>query len=450
MAQQIWALRGIAVMCLFFSMAAQYCVNYRAPLTGALLAVSAAGVIAAAFAGRACGYRRALYVGAFGVQAIAAVSFLAAGNYGCFLASLIVSGAAALAAAAETLASIRRSKVWAVVLCIVLSSAYILGAAWNISDGISAQPYLRLFWGTDNNSYDAPPIQTTLLENGTTCISDIPYAEEYPNSYLDLYLSPDAAEGPLPTFIFIHGGGFMGGDKAEGDPFASAESGQLWYLNKLVEAGYNVVSLNYAMTPVYSYPVPMLQVAQAVGYLQINAGVYGLDMRRVVLAGSSAGGNIAGTFALAQSDPAYAQKTGIPRVMEEGGLRAVVFLSALIDGRRMATMDNIFSDYLLYECSRSYFRSNDYANSEAAWQANIIARADENFPAAYISDGNSNSFAAQAFEFYDRLRQLGVVAELNYYGEEIARLGHGFEFERSAQAEDNLAKTIAFLNEQCL
>ncbi len=43
---------------------------------------------------------------------------------------------------------------------------------------------------------------------------DIPYAAESPNQLLDIFLPPEG-DGPFPTLIYIHGGGFFMGDKRD-------------------------------------------------------------------------------------------------------------------------------------------------------------------------------------------------------------------------------------------
>lgn len=43
---------------------------------------------------------------------------------------------------------------------------------------------------------------------------DVPYAAQSPSQVLDIYL-PERGDGPFPTYIFIHGGAFIAGDKQD-------------------------------------------------------------------------------------------------------------------------------------------------------------------------------------------------------------------------------------------
>ncbi len=52
------------------------------------------------------------------------------------------------------------------------------------------------------------------LENGVRFIGNLSYESEYPNGFLDLYLTDQEDSGKAPLFFYIHGGGYAGGDKA--------------------------------------------------------------------------------------------------------------------------------------------------------------------------------------------------------------------------------------------
>jgi hypothetical protein len=60
----------------------------------------------------------------------------------------------------------------------------------------------------------------------------------------------------------------------------------------IAKAGFNVVHLDYALSPAYRYPVPMEQRNQAIAFLHAQADRLGLDMTRVFIMGRSAGAQI--------------------------------------------------------------------------------------------------------------------------------------------------------------
>jgi acetyl esterase/lipase len=169
------------------------------------------------------------------------------------------------------------------------------------------------------NSYEAsgPKGERTITDNGDLRISDIEYGTEHPNSYLDIYIADNDASTPRPTYVYVHGGGWIVGGKASGDPAAGGTEGFSIIGNPMLNAGYNVVSIDYGLAPAAAYPTPVIQLSQAVLFLEANAKEFGLDMSQVVIAGASAGGQVIGQFANIQTNLAYADAVGITPVMQD-------------------------------------------------------------------------------------------------------------------------------------
>lgn len=89
--------------------------------------------------------------------------------------------------------------------------------------------------------------------------------------------------GPFPTIVFVHGGGFTGGDK-KGYPKPIYQ--------KLTAAGFNWFSVNYRLSPKYTFPAHTDDVESAVSFIKTNAQRFKVDVKRIVLMGPSAGGHL--------------------------------------------------------------------------------------------------------------------------------------------------------------
>lgn len=102
-----------------------------------------------------------------------------------------------------------------------------------------------------------------------------------PAQKLEMFLptNADAAKGPLPIVVFIHGGGWRSGDPHDYRFMARA----------LAPQGYAVVLAGYRLYPKARYPGMLEDGAAALRWVADNARAKGGDPNRVVLMGHSAG-----------------------------------------------------------------------------------------------------------------------------------------------------------------
>ncbi|WP_138419330.1 alpha/beta hydrolase [Aquibacillus sediminis] len=295
------------------------------------------------------------------------------------------------------------------------------------------------------NSYQpkSAPIEKT-LSDGTTYISEIAYGENYPNSYLDLYLTKDDTETCPPTFFYVHGGAYAWGDKVEGDPLADNSQG---YLRRLVKNGFNVVSMDYALTPDYLYPTPIYQIDQAINFLQQSSHQYGLDMDTIVFAGASAGGQLVGQYVNIQTNPNYAESMGMSPSLTKEAIKAVIFNSALLDASRFDKTGNLLKDIKFRFLGELYFDTDDLKNSDQVEQSNVITHMNSDFPPSFITDGNTATFTDQAEDLANHMTELSIPHVLNLYDKNEAELRHRYERSlNNKYAKENFEKMLKFLN----
>jgi triacylglycerol lipase len=125
---------------------------------------------------------------------------------------------------------------------------------------------------------------------GITVARDIQYGPAERNR-LDVFTADDA-NGARPVLIFVHGGGFTGGDKSvAGSPFY--DNVPLWAARN----GLIGVNITYRLAPQGTWPAGAEDVGAAVRWTIDNIARFGGDPKRIFLFGHSAGATHAGTYA---------------------------------------------------------------------------------------------------------------------------------------------------------
>jgi len=113
-------------------------------------------------------------------------------------------------------------------------------------------------------------------------LKDIKYGPHERN-VMDAYLL-GSKDKPAPAVLFMHGGGYLHGDK-------SAVLGTA-LMKECLEAGFSVLSANYRFISTDPFPAPMLDGTRAIQFVRYMAEEWHLDPSRIATSGSSAGGHI--------------------------------------------------------------------------------------------------------------------------------------------------------------
>lgn len=134
------------------------------------------------------------------------------------------------------------------------------------------------------------PLALTPAAAGATVQRNLAYGPD-PRHRLDVFHPPVAA--PRPVVVFVHGGGFVGGDKGGADaPFYNNVGA--W----AVRSGFVGVTMAYRLAPAAAWPAGAADVAAAMDWLRANIASFGGDAARILLVGQSAGAtHVAGYLA---------------------------------------------------------------------------------------------------------------------------------------------------------
>ena len=144
--------------------------------------------------------------------------------------------------------------------------------------------------GRNNQRRPEQPGQSTRSGSELQITRDVPYVTrpiDRSKQSLDIYAHD--ASTPKPVMIYIHGGGWSGGDKTPG----AEDKAKL-----LATQGVMLVSVNYRLSPAVTHPIHVKDVAAAVAWVHDNIDDYGGDPERMIVMGHSAGAHLAALVAI--------------------------------------------------------------------------------------------------------------------------------------------------------
>lgn len=99
---------------------------------------------------------------------------------------------------------------------------------------------------------------------------------------MHIVLPKERSSKPAPAFVWIHGGGWMGGTK----------EGGLGAVGPFVRKGFVGATIEYRLSGEAPFPAQIEDCKCAIRYLRAHADKYNIDPERIAVGGSSAGGHL--------------------------------------------------------------------------------------------------------------------------------------------------------------
>ncbi len=245
---------------------------------------------------------------------------------------------------------------------------------------------------------------------------------EYANpddQHLQLNLARPMGNGPFPTILCIHGGGFRAGNRESYDALCK----------KLAARGYVAATVTYRLAPQDPFPAAVHDAKAAMRWLRANAARYQIDPERIGVTGGSAGGHLAQFLAVTE---------GVEQ-----------FEGALGNNDYSSAVNCVVNVYGPSDLTKSYGKSVDAAevlplflggNLEQARHRHILASplywvTPQAAPTLCIH-GTEDKYVAheQAEWIVERLKAADVEAELL----SLPGAGHGFKGADQETAEQAL------------
>ena len=234
-------------------------------------------------------------------------------------------------------------------------------------------------------------------------VDDVAHVEDRDVDGIRVRIYRPEAEAPLPALVFFHGGGWVVGTIESHDPLTRAIAARTPAV---------VVSVDYRLAPEHPFPAAADDAWTATQWVAANASELGADPARLVVAGDSAGGNLAAVVAL------RAREAGLPLALQ-------VLIYPVTD----ADLDS--SGYVrlgeglnLTRAKMEWYWEQYLGGRDGAHPHASPLRADNlaGVAPALVQTAEYDALADEAAAYVRRLEAAGVPAKLTEYEGQI----HGF------------------------
>lgn len=200
----------------------------------------------------------------------------------------------------------------------------------------------------------------------------------------------------MPVIVFFHGGGWVLGNIASHDTVCR---------NLAKASEFTVISVEYRLAPEHKYPAALEDAFAATKYISEHADEFEVDAEKLVIAGDSAGGNLAAAVALKARDeggPRIAKQILIYPVVEPNFMTKSYFDCAEGHGLTRTTMQWFWEQYITDGAAdRGYV---------------CLANADANgLPAAMVITAEYDVLRDEGENYAARLKDAGVDVTLKRY-----------------------------------
>jgi acetyl esterase/lipase len=221
---------------------------------------------------------------------------------------------------------------------------------------------------------------------------------------MDIY-RPQGSAAPTPALLYVHGGGWTGGDKRSGEGIRD--------IPELLARGYLVAAVNYRLAPRYKFPAMIEDVKCAVRFLRANAERFSINPEKIGAWGGSAGGHLVALLGTADATAGW----DVGQYLEQSSrVQAVVDmygptdLTVLFEGANPRLMEQVFG-------------TSD-RNSETLQKASPVNWVSSDDPPFLILHGERDPLVpvSQSQIFYEKLQAAGVPATFVI----VKNAGHGF------------------------
>lgn len=315
----------------------------------------------------------------------------------------------------------QRRKWLIITICVILVVALLTG--------------LRLKYHYDEVHKNEGTKQKVQINNKkVNSFIDITYSEAIPNSRLDIITPRNLdRDNQLPIIFWLHGGGYIAGDKQYKNPL----------LAEIAEQGYIIVNIDYALAPEYRYPTQLQQMDAAVRFMKRNTHKLPIDFNQVVIGGDSAGAQMASQYTAMQTNQKLRENMHFEQQFQPDAIKAAIFYGGFYDMKTVKATEFPRIQLFMESYTGEHAWDKQFKNLS---QMSTINHITEDYPATFLSVGDADPFVSQNQSFNEALNAKNIPVSTFFY-DGSHHLKHQYQFQLELpESKRNIEETLKFLS----
>lgn len=258
-----------------------------------------------------------------------------------------------------------------------------------------------------------------------------------PRAVLDIHRPANLSPG-APTVVWVHGGGFVSGRRSDTTNYSKILAAQ----------GFIVVNVDYTIAPGARYPGPIRQVNRVLSFITREGDKLGVNSARIVLAGDSAGAQIAAQTAAVVTAPAYAKLVGIRPEVGPEQIAGTLLYCGVYDISKMDQVGGILG-WFVRSALWAYSGKRDWRDDLQFQTMSIAPHLTSAYPPAFVSAGNVDPLEPQSVTMARAIDKAGAPVETLFFPADYKPpRGHEYQFDLRREAGRlALQKSAAWLRQ---
>lgn len=245
---------------------------------------------------------------------------------------------------------------------------------------------------------------------------------------------PKKGKGPFPAIIFIHGGGWVGGERESFYPF-------LFHFSKL---GYVCITASYRLSPAHRFPAHVEDTKCAVRWMRANARKYNVAADRIGALGGSAGAHLVAMLGTTAGDKRWEGKGG--NAEYSSAIRAMICWSGPYDlemGYRNSYRQNEQEGKAVRGMLEAFLGGTPDTHKSAYRDASPITYASKNSVPTLLTHGTADTLVLieQSEVFAQLLKSKGAKVDL-------LRIEGGGHADFGPKPQEVIDRIVAFVQSQ--